>query len=245
MGGPTDSSDRSGARRAEGRRTTPERAPDDEQDVVVAVLLAAGGGSRFGGPTHKLLAPLPAAGGRGAETVVERSLSAAVESAVGPVVVVTGAADVDHVLADAARVRGRDAAAVGDVHVVHNPDWASGQLSSIRTGLRVASEMGARRVVIGLGDQPGIRPSAWRSVAVASQDAPIAVAVYDGRRGNPVALRSEIWHLLPDDGDEGARTLMRLRPDLVVPVPCAGSPDDIDTEEDLRRWQNNSSTNSP
>ena len=220
---------------------------------VVAVLLAAGGGSRFEGPTHKLLARLPPHDDRPAQTVVERSLTTAIAAAVGPVVVVTGAADVRDVVDGVGAVRtdggdphgaGADHAAAG-VHVAHNPDWASGQLSSIRTGLRAAAALGAERVVIGLGDQPGVQPSAWRAVAAASETAPIAVAVYDGRRGNPVALRSEIWHLLPDDGDEGARTLMRLRPDLVVAVPCSGSPDDIDTEEDLRRWQNSSSTNSP
>lgn len=210
---------------------------------VVAVLLAAGGGSRFTGPTHKLLAPLPANTKRPAEPVVARALAALVEADIGPILMVTGAVDIT------AGELGHDPAGQTSPHVqfstAANPRWADGQATSVQTGIAAARRLEASIVVIGLGDQPGIDPDTWRAIATAATSATITVATYDGQRGNPVALGSDIWDLLPEEGDDGARTVMRLRPDLVVEVPCSGSPEDIDTTEDLRRWQNNSSTNSP
>ena len=198
--------------------------PDD----CVAVLLAAGAGSRFAGPGPKLWANLPADGSRSAATVIERSLDQALAAAIGPVVVVTGAAP-DIV---PARYRGR-------VELRHNPRWAEGQSTSLRCGLDTVADLGAHCAVIGLADQPFVVAAAWR--AVAAGDSPIAVATYDGRRGNPVKLDAVVWPLLDEhaaaDPDAGARSLMRVRPDLVGEVPCPGSPDDVDTEEDLRRWQ--------
>lgn len=190
---------------------------------VVAVVLAAGAGSRFRGPTHKLDAPL-----RG-RPVLERSVGAALAAGVGPVVVVTSQQ----------LTTGLHPAVV---HIV-NQHWEDGQITSLRAGIEAAAALDADAVVVGLGDQPFVSVDAWR--AVAAVDAPIAVATYRGERGHPVRLRADVWPLLPHHGDEGARALLSERPDLVEAVPCEGSPIDIDTLEDLRRWQSSSSTNSP
>jgi CTP:molybdopterin cytidylyltransferase MocA len=196
---------------------------------VAAVVLAAGAGTRFaasGGAEHKLFADL---GGR---TVLDRVLDVVLEAGLDDVALVAGAVDLrDHVPAG--------------VTLLPNDRWAAGIATSLGEGVRWAAGAGHDAVVVGLADQPAVTSAAWAALGACGPDPPIAVATYDGRRGNPVRLDHSVWHLLPESGDEGARGLIRVRPDLVEPIPCAGSPADIDTEEDLRRWQSNSSTNSP
>jgi len=182
--------------------------------TVAGLLLAAGAGSRFAGATHKLLADLD---GR---PVVLHALDALLAAGLDAVIVVDGAVDLTAVVP-------------AGVTLVHNDDWAAGQAGSLRAGVAAAAAAGHDAVVVGLGDQPRLTAEAWRRVA--GTDSPIAVATYGGRRRNPVRLGREVWPLLPDDGDEGARVVMRQRPELVVEVDCSGEPLDVDTVEDLRR----------
>jgi molybdenum cofactor cytidylyltransferase len=195
---------------------------DDSESTTVAVVLAAGGGSRFHGPRHKLETEIDGV------PVASHAVAQALAAGIGPVVVVTGAA----------RLALPDPPPGGRLVEIHNARWADGQMTSIRAGLEAAHTFGAHAIVVGLADQPFVTAEAWRTVA--ASNSPIAVATYDGVRGNPVRLHESVWSLLPPDGDEGARTLIRLRPDLVEPVPCPGSAADIDTLEDLQRWQKNS-----
>jgi CTP:molybdopterin cytidylyltransferase MocA len=192
----------------------------------VIVLLAAGAGSRFEGDGHKLLARFGQPGQNGGSTVIERSIASALRADVGPVVVVTGA-EADVV----------PPPLTASVVIRYNDRWSEGQITSVRAGIDAARALGATSVIVGLADQPFIDPTAWR--AVAEGPGPIVAATYGGRRANPVRLDAEVWDLLPITGDEGARALMRVRPELVREVACSGSPADIDTTEDLRRWQSN------
>ena len=195
--------------------------------AVVAIVLAAGEGRRFVDPHHKLDSEID---GR---SLLRRALDAAVASAIGPVVLVVG---------DGADRPVRTVVPDRVVTVV-NPRWRDGSATSLQAGLAKAAELGAPRAVVALADQPFITAEAWRDVAAA--DAVVAVATYGGVRGHPVQLRADVWPLLPTQGDEGAKAVMRLRPELVREIPCRGSAADIDTVEDLHKWQNSSSTSSP
>jgi len=183
----------------------------------LGVLLAAGAGSRFIGSHHKLLAPL-----RGAP-VVSYAVSAMVSAGFEECIVVTGSEALTGHL--------------GDVTEVHNADWATGQRSSVLTAIDYAQTHGFTSIVVGLGDQPFIESDAWR--AVAETDAAIAIATYEGVRGNPVKLSSSVWDLFRStkgDADAGARALIHLHPELVREVACKGNSADIDTTEDLSKW---------
>jgi CTP:molybdopterin cytidylyltransferase MocA len=177
---------------------------------TAAVVLAAGGARRFR-DGQKLIAPF-----RG-RPLVSWAVEAAVASGLDEVIVVEGATPLP---------------LPQGVRVVVNPFWHAGQATSLHAALAACRRHDA--VVVGLGDQPWVVAQSWR--AVASSYAPIVVATYRGKRRNPVRLGQSIWPLLPRTGDEGARTLMRVRPDLVAEVPCAGDSADINTVEDLARW---------
>jgi molybdenum cofactor cytidylyltransferase len=177
-------------------------------------VLAAGEGRRFAGEVPKLLAPY-----RG-RPLVTWAVAAAAGATLDEVVVVTGAVDLSAALAGI------------PVTVLANEDWARGQATSLRAALDWCERQGHASAVVGLGDQPLVPPSAWRAVADAP-GGPIVVATYGGRRRNPVRLDRTVWPVLPPDGDEGARVLMRRRPELVTEVACGGDPSDVDTAEDL------------
>ncbi len=180
----------------------------------MAVVLAAGEGSRFAdGP--KLLAPL-----RG-HPLLTWALRPPVEAGLH-VAVVRGSVDLAGALAE-----------LGDaVTVVDNPRWREGQGTSLQAGIAWCDREGFDAAVVGLGDQPNVASSAWRAVADA-ETAPIVSATFGGRRRPPVRLERSVWPLLSSEGDEGARELMRRRPDLVAEVACEGDPVDVDTVEDL------------
>lgn len=183
---------------------------------VAAIVLAAGAGSRFEGSEHKLNTLI---NGR---SVLDRTLDAVCAAGFDEVLLVQGALDL------------RQFAKSHDVTLVDSPNWARGQAHSLQAAIAVARERGHRAVVVGLGDQPMVPTSAWRSVGASA--GLIVTATFDRKRRPPVKLHRDVWDDLPTEGDEGARALMLARPELVHELACPGDPTDIDTAEDLAKW---------
>jgi nicotine blue oxidoreductase len=187
-------------------------------------LLAAGEGSRFGQP--KALVELDG------QTLAERGVGLLRAGGADPILVVTGAVPVE----------------LDGTLTVDNPRWRSGMGSSLRAALQALSEAGRGpdigpgigAVVVALADQPLVGAEAVaRLIAAYRGGASVAVAAYDGQPRNPVLLAREHWPevIATATGDQGARTFLRTRPELVTLVECGdtGRPDDIDTPADLAR----------
>jgi len=182
---------------------------------TAAVVLAAGFGSRYEGDTHKLLAPF-----RG-KPLVQWALEAALGAGLDATYVITGAVDITEAVPEG-------------VVVVENHNYADGQATSLRTAAAVCSADGHQTFVVGLGDMPLVPSSAWTDVAAGP--GALVTATFSGTRSPPVKVDEDLWSLLPLSGDEGARSLMRMRPDVVTEVACQGEIVDIDTRGDLSRW---------
>ena len=193
-------------------------AEQKSNSTATAVLLAAGSGSRFLGRQHKLLTQIL---GR---SIFAWSVDHLVEAQFRNIIIVTGAVDLSSQISDA-QFSG------ANLIVVHNGNWQSGMASSLQCGLAEAQRLGASAVVIGLADQPAIVGSSWQRVA--NSTAPLAVATYNGVRGNPVRVHAELWPLLPTAGDEGARSLFKSHKDLLEEITCDGSSQDLDTNNDI------------
>lgn len=186
-------------------------------EPFAVVILAAGASRRLGRP--KQLLELD---GR---PLVQHVLDAASAAAPAQIVLVLG-----HL---AAEIRAAvELPAGADVAV--NPDYATGQASSLRVGLAAATGAIGRAVIV-LGDQPGVTGDAIRAVALAP--GPIARATYGGEPGHPVGFDRDLWgELATIDGDRGARDVLTRDPVRVVAVELGGEPPpDVDTDEDYRR----------
>jgi len=190
---------------------------------IAAIILAAGRSTRMGGP-NKLLAEI---GGR---PLVRIAVDEALASSAQPVIVVTG------------HQREKVEAALEGLKVqrVHNPDFAEGLSTSLKTGLAAVPD-NVDGAIVCLGDMPQVDAALIDRLAAAfdpERGALIVVPTVDGKRGNPVVWSRRFFHELATlEGDVGARHLIARYPEAMTEVQVSGHAAlvDVDTPEALTR----------
>ena len=124
------------------------------------------------------------------------------------------------------------------VECVHNPEYRSGMLSSVKCGLRSTS---AAAYLVFLGDQPGLDPQIIDSVLAASGSGKgIVIPTYANRRGHPVLIdRTYVDEILALPGNVGLNSVTGGHPEdtLELPVGAREIVEDMDTPADYRREQ--------
>ncbi len=212
-------------------------------EPVAGIILAAGGSSRFGQPK-------PLLDWRG-KPFVRAAAETALAAGLSPVIVVTGAnaEDVE--------------AAIHDLPITihHNPDWQSGQSSSIRAGLATIAppppslrdtspisgvrngggREGAGAAIFFLADQPQVTPTVLRALTEehARTLAPVVAPLVQGQRANPVLFdRDTFPDLMALRGDVGGRAIFSKFPPTYLFWHDENLLADIDTPEDYKRLVN-------
>ncbi len=203
-------------------RPQPRAEPQPEKGKrVAAVVLAAGRSTRMGA-VNKLIAEI------GGKPLVRITAEQALASHASPVIVVTG------------HEKEKVAAALAGlpVRMVHNPDYAEGLGSSLRTGI-AAVPAEADGAIVCLGDMPQVAAPLIDKLIDAfdpEKGALVVTPTVDGRRGNPVVWSRRFFRdLMAVQGDIGARNLIGSYAEAVVEVPVSGDGAlvDVDTPESL------------
>jgi molybdenum cofactor cytidylyltransferase len=194
-----------------------EEAPGQMSGRIAAVVLAAGRSTRMGS-TNKLTATITG------KPLARIAVEAALKSRARPVVVVTGhqSESIAQMLKDL------------PVQYAHNPDYAEGLSTSLRTGI-AALPHDIDAAVVMLADMPQVDGALIDKLIAAfnpEKGALIAVPVIEGKRGNPVLWSRRFFPELTSlQGDVGARYLIEKYAETVVEVPLADSAalTDVDT----------------
>jgi molybdenum cofactor cytidylyltransferase len=127
-----------------------------------------------------------------------------------------------------------------DMQIVHNPDWAQGQSSSVKAGLaRIPKEAGG--AVFLVVDQPQLPASLLQALKAehARSLAPIVATQVDGQRSNPVLFdRSTFADFAAIKGDVGGRAIFAKHRVRWLEWLDASLAIDVDTLEDYARLLN-------
>ena len=119
--------------------------------------------------------------------------------------------------------------------IVENEEWATGQASSLRAGIRQAMSSGSDAALVMLADQPLVDASSILSlVGIFGRENRVIASRYSGVIGAPAIFGSEYFEkLLSLSGDHGAGKWLRANLSAVTGVDMNEATVDIDTPDDL------------
>jgi molybdenum cofactor cytidylyltransferase len=205
---------------------------------TAAVILAAGTSSRMGEERNKLLLPLHH------RPVLAHVIEAVLGSRARPLVLVLG------YQAREVRAHIQRELKEGELEVIENPDYAQGQSTSMKAGLRAllsgAHQNELDSVIFLLGDQPMITSAMIDKLIALKEESGkrIVLPLYQGQRGNPVIFSLDLApELLRVNGDEGGRAVLKRHPDEIATLEMGeeAANFDVDTweayQEVLAAWQ--------
>jgi molybdenum cofactor cytidylyltransferase len=187
--------------------------------AVEGILLAAGESRRMGYPKPLLKI--------GSQTFLARTCEAML-TAVTRIVIVVGAyaKRVRHAVPKDPRII-----------VVENPDYLTGQLSSLQAALSAVSA-DTSAIMLHLTDHPTVGATTFRAVVGEYERShkQIIIACYRDRRGHPVLFDRGLFdELRTAPADQGARAVVQANPQrvLYLDVDDPGVVLDLDTPADL------------
>jgi molybdenum cofactor cytidylyltransferase len=188
------------------------------------MILAAGASTRMGRPKQLLTI--------GNQSLLARTVEAALAAPVWPVVVILGA-NADQI---------RPTLATYPVLIAENEAWPEGMASSIRTGITTLQQFsrGLDAALVALCDQPAFSADTIVRLLSAQQASgrSIVASRYSGRQGAPaVFLREHFATLGALTGEEGARALLNGDASRVATVDLPELAFDLDTPEDYAAVQ--------
>ena len=186
---------------------------------IAGIILAAGAASRMGQP--KLLLPWKG------ETLIHKTVRTALDALLDPVVIVTGAGaqEITNIVKEL------------PVSIAHNPDWQTGQSTSVRAGIQ-ALPASTQAVIFLLGDQPFVTADLIKElVKTYLQNHSVILAPFIGKqRANPVIFDRLIFdELCQLEGDVGARSIFKKYPPEAMPWSDERILFDIDTPADYEK----------
>lgn len=199
-----------------------------EQDITIlasftkigCVILAAGEAKRFGSP--KQLAKWNGL------TLIEHVIQNARKADLNPLLVVTGAYhnELETILQ------------ANKIEFKFNPDWSSGQASSVRVGVQHFSQS-TKAIIFLLVDQPQIPKDLIIDLEIefAKSGERIIAYSFHNQIRHPVLFSSELFEEMSNlVGSSGGRQLFSLYPPRTIELLNPFHAKDIDSEDDLRSF---------